>query len=141
VNIKQTYSRLKQTIAGRAYQAMQELSRKIVKRTQAGISVEGLKFKPYSAKYADKRAESGRNTTVDLTLSGGMLQAVQTKDPVITSKGTSIKIYIANIATKDPFSKKFVSAVEKVKKTNKYRRWFGVSKQEREDLIRKIKGR
>lgn len=141
MSLKDRYSALKQTIIGRAYQAAQELSRKIVRRTQAGISVEGTPFKPYSAKYAEKRAESGRNTAVDLTLTGGMLKAVQTKDPVKTSQGVNIKIYIANIASKDPFSKKFVTATEKARKTNKSRHWFGVSKQEREDLIKKVKGR
>jgi phage gpG-like protein len=49
----------------------------IRRRTAQGLDVEGNAFKSYSTKYAEKRAQSGRNTNpVDLTLGGDMLAAM-----------------------------------------------------------------
>lgn len=53
----------------------------ILRRTARGISAEGAPFQPYSPRYAkQKRAAVGGGGTVNLSLSGGMLNALQIVD-------------------------------------------------------------
>lgn len=62
----------------------------IVKRTQQGQTPDGGNFKSYTKGYAKYKAKKGRNTNVDLTFSGQMLQAIQTKIEKTASAITAI---------------------------------------------------
>lgn len=61
----------------------------IVKRTQAGQKPTGGAFKAYSKSYAKYKSSKGRSTGVDLTFSGQLLQAIQTKIEKTTSAITA----------------------------------------------------
>lgn len=51
---------------------------RIIRRTSQGLDADGRAFKPYSAAYAAfKRATLGTGGTVDLTVSGNMLNQLQ----------------------------------------------------------------
>lgn len=50
----------------------------IRRRTQRGISADGSAFTPYSPQYrTQKQQQLGKSSPVDLTVSGGMLNALQ----------------------------------------------------------------
>lgn len=50
----------------------------IRRRTATGISADGTPFQPYSLRYAQQKARAvGGGAVVNLTLSGGMLNALQ----------------------------------------------------------------
>lgn len=50
----------------------------IRRRTTRGISADGVPFRPYSAAYSKQKALGlGKSSPVDLTVSGGMLNALQ----------------------------------------------------------------
>lgn len=50
----------------------------IRRRTATGISADGTPFHPYSPRYAQQKARAvGGGAVVNLTLSGGMLNALQ----------------------------------------------------------------
>lgn len=50
----------------------------IVRRTARGIAADGAPFQPYSAAYTRRKAkELGRASPVNLSVSGGMLGALQ----------------------------------------------------------------
>lgn len=53
----------------------------IRRRTMRGLDESGRPFQPYSATYAKQKGkELGKSSPVDLTVSGGMLNALQIVD-------------------------------------------------------------
>lgn len=59
---------------------------RVVRRTRAGTSATGAPFAPYSRGYAEQKAKAlGGGGTVNLTVSGGMLNALQVLDVTDTS--------------------------------------------------------
>lgn len=63
----------------------------IVDRTQRGMDIAGVKFKPYSEQYAAKKREMGMSSTVNLVLSGKMISQYGFEYEVLGGDG---KIYI-----------------------------------------------
>lgn len=60
--------------------AIADEATRIVVRTRKGLDVNGNPFAEYSPKYAKHRQKRGRKTDpVDLTFTGNMLNAIQTK--------------------------------------------------------------
>ncbi len=58
--------------------AGQLLRERIVRRTIAGLDVQGQAFAPYSPRYAKQRQQAGMDTaTVTLQVSGEMLRGIQ----------------------------------------------------------------
>ena len=54
---------------------------RIIARTRRGLSAEGQPFRPYTRAYAAKKqAATGSSAPVNLTLSGGMLDAIVVTD-------------------------------------------------------------
>ena len=51
----------------------------IISRTQGGRDVKGSSFKSYSSDYIKKRSKTGRGSSVNLTYTGAMLQAISHK--------------------------------------------------------------
>lgn len=58
----------------------------VVRRTRQGIAATGERFAPYSTGYALQKAKAlGSAAPVNLTVSGGMLNALQVSDVTDTS--------------------------------------------------------
>jgi phage gpG-like protein len=65
---------------------------RMVRRTGKGVDADGQPFRPYSNKYAERKAKSGRDSgKVDLTWSGRMLKAMRTSR--VTDRSFVIGIY------------------------------------------------
>lgn len=61
---------------------------RIVKRTGQGLDVDGIPFKTYSNKYAERKSKTGRDSgIVDLTWSGRMLKALKVNQVSATNPG------------------------------------------------------
>lgn len=84
----------------------------IVTRTQRGKDVKLSGFKSYKADYAKYRSKHGRDRKVNLTYSGAMLGAINSKNIPL-----GLRFY---------FSSK--SETDKAKWNQKTRRFFGVDK-------------
>lgn len=109
--------------------ALQDEATRIVLRTRQGTDVSGKAFAAYSPEYAKRRQAKGRNATPpDLTFTGKMLAAVQTKVDRLAGKvvGTIF----------------FNSAAEAVKATANQmtRRFFGLSAEQLTRLTNRLKG-
>jgi hypothetical protein len=53
---------------------------RIVRRTSAGVDMHDKAFASYSQSYREGKMALGRNSTPDLTLTGGMLKATQVRE-------------------------------------------------------------
>lgn len=54
-----------------------QVRERIIRRTLQGRDEDDAAFAPYSPGYAAQKAKSGASTSVNLQLSGAMLQAIQ----------------------------------------------------------------
>lgn len=59
--------------------ALADEATRIVIRTRKQLDVDGNQFDPLSPKYAKYKAKKGRKPEPDLTFSGNMLNAIQTR--------------------------------------------------------------
>ena len=109
--------------------ALQDEATRIVLRTRQGTDVNGNAFAAYSPAYAKRRQAKGRNQSpVDLTFTGKMLAAVQTK--------------VERLAGKVVGTIFFNSAAEAVKAqgNQKTRRFFGLSAEQIHEINQPAQG-
>ena len=94
----------------------------IVARTQRGKDVKMKGFKSYKADYAKYRAKHGRDRKVNLTYSGRMLGAINSKHIPL-----GLRFYFAS-----------KSEADKAKWNQKTRKFFGVDKAQLKYLKRQL---
>lgn len=88
--IEQINTNLRRTMAREIEFAKSEL----ISRTQSGLDANDAPFAPYSDEYRKQRAKGGRSEApVDLTYSGQLMQAIQSKVEV-GAEGVTGVIYI-----------------------------------------------
>jgi hypothetical protein len=112
-------------------QAAAEVATAIVARTTRGVSYQGGGFAPYSAQYKKQRSKEGRSTRPDLTRTGKMLQSIVTDVQELASR------VVARIFFNSP------AEAEKARWNQEgqgARQFFGLSKNDRELVRRKVKG-
>lgn len=129
VVIKLVEQKLKQ-IEDRFEPALQDEVTRLIARTQQGRDVDNQPFAPYSAGYAETRRAAGRRPSPpDLTFTGQMLNAIQTR--VDRAAGKLIGTVF------------FSSAREAAKASGnqRLRRFFAFGKEQVERLKRKLEGK
>jgi hypothetical protein len=109
--------------------ALQDEAARVVLRTRQGTDVNGAPFKPYSDEYARRKRAKGRNASpVDLTVTGRMLAAIQTRVERLGGRlvGTIF----------------FNSAAEAAKAAGNQatRRFFGLSAEQVQRLTSRLRG-
>lgn len=115
-----------QQMRQRLEQVLVDEATEIVLRTQDGKDADGKPFDEYSPKYAKYRAKRGRKTDpVDLTFTGNMLAAIQTRVEDTTDGARGVIF--------------FNSALEaaKARGNMERRRFFGLS----DEQVRRIRQR
>lgn len=116
-----------QSCKGKFQAALEEEIGTIIKRTQAGVGVNGDRFVEYSQKYKIKRINSGRRgSPPNLTWSGQMLQAIQSTVSV-QNWGLQGKLFF------------LPSQAGKARYNQSLRKFFGLSKEQLNNIIIKLK--
>jgi len=109
--------------------ALIEAKTEIIERTQGQRSVEGGQFAKLSDKYAKYKQKKGRRGVPDLTFSGAMLRAIQTKVEE-TFNGLIGTIFFASTAE-----------AEKARGNMKIRKFFGLSRRQQQKITEKLNGK
>lgn len=106
--------------------ALQEAATEIVERTRRQEPVSGGRFAKLSDKYAKYKQRKGRHGVPDLTFSGSMLRAIQTKVEE-TINGLLGTIFFGSTAES-----------EKARGNQKLRKFFGLSRRQEKALVEKV---
>jgi hypothetical protein len=101
------------------------LQNAIKDRTRKGRDFRGRAFRPYSPKYAKRRAKEGRTTTPNLFRSGQMLGNMTAR----TFSPTKAEIFLQNI-------KAFYNDTHGVGKAKIKREFFSVGKKEEDKAVK-----
>lgn len=109
--------------------ALQEAATEIVERTRRQEPVNGGKFAKLSDKYAKYKQRKGRHGVPDLTFSGSMLRAIQTKVEE-TINGLLGTIFFGSTAES-----------EKARGNQKFRKFFGLSRRQQTKIDETLEGK
>lgn len=106
---------------------MAQAATQIVTRTSKGFDVTGKEFQRYTKRYEKFKTDKGRNARPDLTFTGRMLAAIQTR---VEKVGSSL---IGRIF--------FSSSREAVKASGnqKRRNFFGLSEEQKQKIVQELR--
>lgn len=127
-NFRAKAEKITQELKRAAEREAQFLRGDIVKRTQSGKGIEGGDLKDYSPEYKKLLIREGEGTNVDLTRTQKMLGAIQARVREI-SGGLEIRLFFASAAES-----------AKARWNSALRPFFGISKQQYNQLIQAING-
>lgn len=120
--------KLNKALKAELVEALAEQKDAIIKRTRSGKDIKGQFFKGYTEGYRKKRASMGLKTNpVDLTVTGELLDTIQTKIEEGANGKFKLNLEIAN------------GQKDKAKGLQKKREFFGNSKEQEKILLKRLK--
>ena len=112
----------------------------IVQNATSGRDIEGKAFAPYSKGYQKRRAKAGFSTRPNLTVTGNMLQAIDSRVRRVGDKIVG-EIFFRGTSSASRLGKGSASAADKARWNQKLRNFFGITTKQASRLLETLRGK